>query len=213
MDMKHKVLSGDECFELDGARVKTTVKDFWAWSMSRLIGDGPRGDLAEFIVNKALETDTTIPKRGWGECDIVYTHAGRPLRIEVKCSTLLQAWERESTPRPVFSIAKTLNCDIEETDSGYRYIGRDGSPPSRRSDVYVFCLFAEEDRSKANPLILDQWKSYVVQTKLIDDQLGDQRSISLRGLEKLGATPCGFHDIRPSVDKIAYTIQKKSLRM
>ena len=75
MDMKHKVLSGDECFELDGARVKTTVKDFWAWSMSRLIGDGPRGDLAEFIVNKALETDTTIPKRGWGECDIVYTHA------------------------------------------------------------------------------------------------------------------------------------------
>lgn len=213
MDMKHKVLSGDERFELEGLKVKTTVKDFWAWSMSRLIGDGPRGDLAEFIVNEALGTDTTIPKKGWGECDIMYSHAGRPLRIEVKCSTLLQAWERTSMPSPVFSIAKTLNCDIEETESGYRYIGRDGSPPRRRSDVYVFCLFAEENRNKANPLVLDQWKFYVVPTKLIDEQLGDQRSISLRGLEKLGATPCGFHDIRPSVDKIAYTIQKKSLRM
>lgn len=213
MDMKHKVLSGDERFELEGLKVKTTVKDFWAWSMSRLIGDGPRGDLAEFIVNEALGTDTTIPKKGWGECDIMYSHAGRPLRIEVKCSTLLQAWERTSMPRPVFSIAKTLNCDIEETESGYRYIGRDGSPPRRRSDVYVFCLFAEENRNKANPLVLDQWKFYVVPTKLIDEQFGDQRSISLRGLERLGATPCRFQDIRPSVDRIADTIQKKSLRM
>lgn len=206
MDMKHKVLSGDECFEIDGQKANTTVKDFWAWSMSRLIGDGPRGDLAEFIVNKALGTDVTIPKKGWGECDIVYIHAGKIVKIEVKCSTLLQAWERKTTPKPVFSISKTLNCDIGETETGYLYIGRDGTPPRRRSDVYVFCLFAEKDRSKANPLILDQWKFYIVPTKLIDEQLGDQRSISLRGLEKIGSIPYGFRDIRPEVDKIANTI-------
>ena len=115
MDMKHKVMDGSEPFEFRGAPLPSSVKDFWAWSMSRLIADGPRGDLAEFIVNTALGMDMTEPKRGWGECDIVYPHGGKPVRIEVKCSTLLQAWERPSPPKPVFSIAKTLNCDIEDT--------------------------------------------------------------------------------------------------
>ena len=169
MDMKHKVMDGSEPFEFRGAPLPSSVKDFWAWSMSRLIADGPRGDLAEFIINTALGMDMTEPKRGWGECDIVYPHGGKPVRIEVKCSTLLQAWERPSPPKPVFSIAKTLNCDIEDAGDGYRYIGRDGSPPKRRSDIYVFCLFAEEDRSRANPMVLDQWRFYVVPTAAIDE--------------------------------------------
>lgn len=203
MDMKHKVMDGSEPFEFRGAPLPSSVKDFWAWSMSRLIADGPRGDLAEFIVNTALGMDMTEPKRGWGECDIVYPHGGKPVRIEVKCSTLLQAWERPSPPKPVFSIAKTLNCDIEDTGSGYRYIGRDGSPPKRRSDIYVFCLFAEEDRSRANPMVLDQWRFYVVPTAAIDEQLGDQRKISLLGLSRIGAIECSYDEIRPTVDRIA----------
>ena len=207
MDMKHKVMDGSEPFEFRGAPLPSSVKDFWAWSMSRLIADGPRGDLAEFIINTALGMDVTEPKRGWGECDIVYPHGGKPVRIEVKCSTLLQAWERPSPPKPVFSIAKTLNCDIEDTGDGYRYIGRDGSPPKRRSDIYVFCLFAEEDRSRANPMVLDQWRFYVVPTAAIDDQLGDQRKISLLGLSRIGAIECNYDEIKPTVDRIAAGIR------
>lgn len=207
MDMKHKVMDGSEPFEFRGAPLPSSVKDFWAWSMSRLIADGPRGDLAEFIINTALGMDMTEPKRGWGECDIVYPHGGKPVRIEVKCSTLLQAWERPSPPKPVFSIAKTLNCDIEDTGDGYRYIGRDGSPPKRRSDIYVFCLFAEEDRSRANPMVLDQWRFYVVPTAAIDEQLGDQRKISLLGLSRIGAIECSYDEIRPTVDRIAAGIR------
>ena len=207
MDMKHKVMDGSEPFEFRGAPLPSSVKDFWAWSMSRLIADGPRGDLAEFIVNTALGMDMTEPKRGWGECDIVYPHGGKPVRIEVKCSTLLQAWERPSPPKPVFSIAKTLNCDIEDTGDGYRYIGRDGSPPKRRSDIYVFCLFAEEDRALANPMVLDQWRFYVVPTADIDEQLGDQRKISLLGLSRIGAIECSYDEIRPTVDRIAAGIR------
>lgn len=207
MDMKHKVMDGSEPFEFRGAPLPSSVKDFWAWSMSRLIADGPRGDLAEFIVNTALGMDMTEPKRGWGECDIVYPHGGKLVRIEVKCSTLLQAWERPSPPKPVFSIAKTLNCDIEDTGDGYRYIGRDGSPPKRRSDIYVFCLFAEEDRSRANPMVLDQWRFYVVPTAAIDEQLGDQRKISLLGLSRIGAIECSYDEIKPTVDRIAAGIR------
>lgn len=207
MDMKHKVMDGSEPFEFRGAPLPSSVKDFWAWSMSRLIADGPRGDLAEFIVNTALGMDMTEPKRGWGECDIVYPHTGKAVRIEVKCSTMLQAWERPSPPKPVFSIAKTLNCDIEDTGDGYRYIGRDGSPPKRRSDIYVFCLFSEEDRSRANPMVLDQWRFYVVPTAAIDEQLGDQRKISLLGLSRIGAIECSYDEIRPAVDRIAAGIR------
>ena len=202
MDMKHKVLNGSEHFEFKDTSLLSSVKDFWAWSMSRLIADGPRGDLAEFIVNTALGMDLTEPKKGWGECDILYPHGGKVIRIEVKCSTLLQAWERSSPPKPVFSIAKTLNCDIEDTGNGYRYIGRNGSPPKRRSDIYVFCLFAEKDRAKANPLVLDQWRFYVVPTAIIDKQLGDQRKISLRGLTRIKAVECCYNDIQRVIDNM-----------
>ena len=207
MDMKHNVLSGGELFEIEGSPLPASIKDFWAWSMSRLIADGPRGDLAEFIVNTALGMDMSEPKRGWGECDILYPHEGKTIHIEVKCSTLLQAWERPSPPKPVFSIAKTLNCDIEDTGDGYRYIGRDGSPPIRRSDIYVFCLFSEQDRSVANPMVLDQWRFYIVLTRTIDDQLGDQRKISLKGLARIGAVECDYGGIRSAVDRMADNIK------
>lgn len=126
MEMKHKILNGDERFLCAGVTLKTTVKDFWAWSMSQIMADGPRGALAEFIVNTALGIDTTVPKKGWGECDILYDRHWqneKPLRIEIKSSTYLQAWERKSLSKPVFSIAKTHNCDIGEFEDGYRYIG------------------------------------------------------------------------------------------
>lgn len=198
MDMKHKVLTGDETFSYGDATLDTTVKDFWAWSMSRLMGDGPRGDLAEFIVNTALGVDTAIPKKGWGECDIVYNG----LRIEIKCSTYLQAWKRPSLSKPVFSIAKTINCDIGEFEGGYRYIGRDDSPPQRRSEIYIFCLFAATERELADPMKLDQWEFYIVPTKLINENLGDQRKISLQGIERLGISKCGYNDIKAIVDAL-----------
>lgn len=208
MDMKHKVLTGNERFEFNGSILAATVKDFWAWSMSRLIADGPRGDLAEFIVNTALGMDLSIPKCGWGEYDIAYQYKSSLIRIEIKCSTFLQAWERDTPSQPTFSIAKTLSCDIADTPDGYRFVGRDGSSPRRRSDIYVFCLFAEKDREKAHPLNLDQWQFYVVPTSRIDDVLGDQRRISLQGLRKIGAIKCEYGNLKHSVDEIAASLGK-----
>lgn len=200
MEMKHKVLTGDEVFSCAESPLSTTVKDFWAWSMSRLMADGPRGDLAEFIVNTALGVDTTTPKTGWGECDIIYNG----LRIEIKCSTYLQAWERPSLSKPVFSIAKTINCDIGEFEGGYRYIGRDSSPPQRRSELYIFCLFAATDRAAADPMKLNQWEFYIVPTKLINEKLGDRRKISLQGIERLGISKCGYSEIKSAVDSLQF---------
>ena len=206
MDMKHPVLPPTEPFLLSGKPTDRTVVEFWAWAMSRLMADGPRGDLAEFIVNIALGMDMTIPKKGWGECDIVYKYEGQPIRVEVKCSTYLQAWDRKTLSTPIFSIAKTLNCDIADDDKGFHYFGRDGTPPQRRSDIYVFCLFAERKRSKANPLNLDQWEFYIKKTSEIDRLLGDQRRISIDGLNSIEAEKCRFGGIRPTVDRLSSEI-------
>lgn len=62
MKREQTVLTGNENFEMHGIAQDANISDFWAWSMSRLLADGPRGDLAEFIVRLALGESITIPK-------------------------------------------------------------------------------------------------------------------------------------------------------
>lgn len=196
--MKQSVMNGNEPFTFEQKQIQPTVKDFWAWAMSRLIADGPRGDLAEFIVNTALGMDTTIPKKGWGECDIVYNG----IRIEIKCSSVLQAWDRDQPSKPVFSISKTYSCDIGHDGDRYVYVGHDDSEPQRRSEIYVFCLFANEDRATANPMSLDQWQFYIVPTKLINEVYPNRRTLTLPGMNKLGAIPHNYSEIKSQIDAI-----------
>lgn len=200
--MKYPVLRGDEHFTYHADTLTQTTKDFWAWAMSRLLADGPRGDLAEFIVNSALGCDTTDAKRGWGECDIVY----QGIRIEVKCSSVLQAWNRAAPSKPVFSIAKTLKCDIEEDETGCYYCGRDGQPPERRSDIYVLCLFSNPDRSTADPLAMEQWEFYVIDTAAINARCGNAHSLSLAKLKRWGLRPCDYSHLKSAIDRIIPTL-------
>lgn len=86
-----KVLSGSEMFSSENKYIDRSVKDFWAWALSRLLADGTRGSLAEFIVSIALGIDITYPQRGWGEYDVRYYRGDSLVRIEVKCSSVIQA--------------------------------------------------------------------------------------------------------------------------
>jgi hypothetical protein len=199
MKREQTVLTGNENFEMHGIAQDANISDFWAWSMSRLLADGPRGDLAEFIVRLALGESITIPKRGWGECDII--HRGK--RIEVKCSSVIQEWERDHPSRPVFSIRPTYASDIAEgVEGGYRYVGRQSNDLCRRSDAYVFCLFSNPNRQTANPLKLEQWTFYVVSTNTINKELGRRKTVSLPTLEKIGSIKCDFPKIRLAVQSV-----------
>lgn len=200
--MKYPVLSGNEHLTFHADPLPQTTKDFWAWARSRLLADGPRGDLAEFIVNTALGCDTTNAKRGWGECDILY----HGIRIEVKCSSVLQAWDRATPTKPVFTISKTLKCDVQEGENGYFYCGRDDQPPERRSELYVLCLFANPDRSTADPLSMDQWQFYVINTATINERCGDNRSLSLAKIKRWGIQPCDYGNLKSTIDRIVLTI-------
>lgn len=93
-----------------------------------------------------------------------------------------------------------MNCDIQETETGYRYVGRDGLPPKRRSELYVFCLFANSDRVTADPMDLDQWKFMIVPTQVINEKCGDRRSITWNGIVKLGYSPVDYSDMKSVVD-------------
>lgn len=206
MKLEQKVLTGDELFEFDGMPQAVSVSDFWAWAMSRLLMDGPRGDLAEFIVRMALDEDIEAPKRGWGECDIVCKDG---TRIEVKCSSYLQEWVREKPSKPVFSIRPTYATDVLVDKNGeYHYVGRQRSDLKRRSDIYVFCLFAHPDRETADPLKLDQWQFFVAATRKIDELLGDRKTASIPTLEKIGAAKCDFYGIQREVNEIVRHIQQ-----
>lgn len=201
--MRYPVMQGNEHLTYHAQELPQTAKDFWAWARSRLLADGPRGDLAEFIVNTALGCDTTDAKRGWGECDIIYHGA----RIEVKCSSVLQAWDRATPAKPVFSIAKTRKCDIIEDENGYFYCGRNDQSSERRSEIYVLCLFANPDRSTADPLAMEQWQFYVIDTATINERCGDHRSLSLAKIKRWGIHPLSFSEIKPAVDHLLSSIE------
>ena len=197
--MKAKRLSGDELFEFHQTSQGQSVKDFWAWALSRLIMDGPRGDLAEYIVRMSLGEDLETPKRGWGECDITDCDG---FRIEVKCSSLLQEWERDKPSAPTFSIAETLECDIGGTEGNYHYVGRKGTTIERRSEAYVFCLFACDNREIANPLNLDQWEFWVVPTALLNQKMGKRKSVTPATLKKMGIEMIKYDQLADAVGTI-----------
>jgi hypothetical protein len=198
-----KRLRGDELFEYDGFPQPVSVTDFWSWSMSRLLADGPRAYLAEFIVRVALGADISKPGHGWGEYDVDYEKKdGGKLRVEVKCSSVIQAWLRKTDSSPRFGIAPTLNCMIKQNENGqWYYHGPDNSIAHRRSDIYIFCLFNNDDRETADLLKLEQWKFWIFATKYLNQHMGNRRHITINTLRQLGAVESTYGDLLMSFEQ------------
>ncbi|WP_313812207.1 hypothetical protein [Glutamicibacter sp.] len=87
-------LSGSELFE----GMDASIVDFWKFAMSDLRMNNVRGDLAEFLVAKALGIEDYV-RTEWDAFDIAY----RDQRIEVKSSAYLQAWEQRTLSTIAFS--------------------------------------------------------------------------------------------------------------
>lgn len=165
--------TGNEHFSFNGMPAGFLLNDFWAWQASDLLNNTLRGVLAEFIVATAMGNDISQARQDWDAYDLLYENRWR---VEVKSSARLQSWEQKSPSKVQFSIRPTRAWSAEE---GY------SETVVRQSDVYVFCLFACEYRETANPLILDQWEFYILPTFVLNEECGDQRSISLSQLLSL----------------------------
>ena len=155
--------TGGEATNLDGV----TILEYWQWAYSGIVGNTDRGNLAEFLVAKALDINIDV-RNDWEDFDLT-TKDG--IKIEVKSSALVQSWKQTRFYTPRFSIKKTLPTWDYSSVIKQRY-----------SDIYVFCFLAHADKETVNPMDVRQWEFYALRTDVIDRDLGDAQSISLRDL-------------------------------
>lgn len=143
-----------------------TLGHFWSWAYSNLLENTVRPVFAEFVVGTLLGA-TSGGRKVWDAVDLRF----RDRSIEVKSAARVQAWAQRRPSPVMFDIAAKLPWN-QDTNVW--------SPaPARSADCYVFCLYPEVDRSRANPLDVAAWQFWVVPTPRIDQVFGAQKSAAL----------------------------------
>ena len=175
---------GGETTDLNGA----TILDYWQWAYSGIVGNTDRGNLAEFLVSRALNITTDV-RNDWEDFDLI-TDDGT--KIEVKSSAYVQAWKQERRYEPKFSIGKTLPTWDYSAVTKQRY-----------ADVYVFCLLAHLDKETINPMDVDQWEFYALRRDLIDREFENARSISLKNLRSRSKL-YRYSELRQGIKELTY---------
>ena len=121
-----------------------SLLDFWSWAYSNMISNTERGGFAEYIVSCALQSPSPY-RIEWNAVDVVALNG---IKVEVKSSAYLQAWNQEKFSSIQFDIAPKKCWDSVTNLYSETKI--------RSADVYVFCLFSSMDSKTANPLDLKQ---------------------------------------------------------
>ena len=182
--------SGKELFTNVAEQLNFNLLDFWSWSQSNLLDNTLRGVLAEFIVAKALSIKSAH-RVEWDAYDLI-TNSG--LKIEVKSSAYIQSWKQKKLSNISFGIQRTRgwNSDLNEyTDK-----------IERQADVYVFCVLHHQDEETVNPMNMDQWTFYVLETIVLNEKCKFQKTIGLNSLLKLKPVICSFKEVSTAVEVI-----------
>lgn len=114
------------------------------------------------------------------------------IRMEAKSAAYIQSWFQSKNSTIRFDIASKIGWDA----STNTYLQK-----QRHSDVYVFCLLIEKDKSLIDHLDLDQWKFYVVSTEHINQEKPTQKTIGLSGLKELNPEIVPFDGINNAVKR------------
>lgn len=179
--------SGSERFRSEGSAADFDLLEFWQWSMSGLVDNTTRGALAEFIVARAVGASTSEARDPWATFDL---ETPEGVKIEVKSSSYIQSWAQSRFSRIVFSIAPSYAWNAE--------IGDYEGESRRHADVYVFALLAHRKQSTIDPMDLDQWEFYVLPTARLNQDFGDQKTVTLSRLKEI-APPVGFDELRAAI--------------
>jgi hypothetical protein len=183
--------SGQEKFKSNGKELMADLLSFWQWSGSNLVDNAMRGALAEYIV--AMDVGCVDIIRGGWEVYDLESPAG--VKIEVKSAAYLQTWGQNKFSSISFSIRKAFGWNAETNEVS--------TTKERGSEVYVFCVLAEKNQPRVDPLNLDQWEFYVVPTKILNEKFSDQKTISLKGLIDMGAKKLKYGELREEIQKVA----------
>jgi len=162
------------------------LNEFWSWSSSDILNNSLRGIFAEFIVASDLKI-TKANRVEWDAYDLLLDDK---IKIEVK-SSYIQSWKQAKISNISFGIRSTIpDNTVSKVSSRER---------KRQSDVYVFCLLAHKDQNTVNPLNMEQWEFYVLNTEVLNERLPKQKTIVLNSLLKLNPTKCKYGDIRKTI--------------
>lgn len=166
-------LDGGEFFR--GAAAGT-VLDFWRYAMPDLRTNTTRGVLAEFLVHRAVgavERNTE-----WESFDVL---APDGLRIEVKTSAYLQAWNQRQLSEIRFSRLRGRTWSPEYGDAAEQ---------SYNADVYVFALHTALTHDDYDPLDIGQWSFRVAPRALVEAT--GQASMGLTAVQRLCGDPVAY---------------------
>lgn len=190
--------SSNEIFRCNGVEQGNSLADFWKWSVSDLVSNATRGLLAEYLDASALGKVDGV-RREWDAYDIRLRDG---TKIEVKSSAYCQSWAQRKLSRPSFSIRQSYGWDAETNIVSNEQL--------RNAEIYVFCLLAERDQTKIDPMNLDQWEFYVVPAKVINEHCRGQKTIGLWGLLRLEPRIVGYDRLGKVIKKLARELRKCS---
>lgn len=180
--------NGNESFLENDKTLNFDLTDFWSWNQSDLVENRTRGILAEFIVKQALEVKSE-KRIEWDNYDLI-TNKGK--KLEIKSAAYIQSWEQKKYSEIVFGISPTVGAkDNPEYDGTKR----------RWTDFYVFCLLKHKDQKTINPLNLDQWVFYVLETETLNKYRPEQQTIVLNSLLELNPTKCKFSELKNVIEQ------------
>jgi len=180
--------TGSEPIKAPNGNTIGTLSDYWSWAHSDLIANAERGVFAEYLVACALGIQNNGVRKEWDKYDLLYKKDSVEIGIEVKSSAYIQTWEQSKPSSLIFGIRPTRGWDSESNKSD--------NIPRRQADIYVFCVHKEQDQSKVNPLDITQWDFYLLPTQILNEQLPEQKTISLSALKSIGAVKTPFDDLQ-----------------
>ncbi|MBT3314254.1 MAG: hypothetical protein HN390_06535 [Anaerolineae bacterium] len=182
-EIKPKKKTGTEKFHNNGTSLPFNLLSFWQWSSSDLLSNSLRGILAEFIVASAISNIDSIRKE-WDAYDLEMPEGNK---IEVKSASYIQSWSQKKLSQIQFNIRPTQRWDsISGTYSTKRI---------RQAEIYVFCILTHTDKDSIDPLNLQQWDFYIIETETLNQAVAEQKTITLSKLLKLNPLKVKYQDI------------------
>ena len=171
--------TGNEKFIFKDKDLGKTMLNFWSWAYSDLIRNVNRGAFAEFVVREAMNTQcrNTPPEQIFVYLDAYDLLSPDGIRVEVKSSAYIQAWESEHPARISFRIAPAKSLTHPQLLSRFSIL-------PGASDVYVFCVWTTMSREQNMP-DLSLWDFYVIATKTLDQKVPNQKTITFQSLLSL----------------------------
>ncbi|WP_327662789.1 MULTISPECIES: hypothetical protein [unclassified Streptomyces] len=146
-----------------------------------------RGVLAEYIVATALGAAAST-RIEWDSVDI---RTPEQRSVEVKSTAYLQSWAQTRPSAPSFDIAPKGAWDPETNKTS--------TQKRRHADVYVFCLLHHQNKQTLAPLDVDQWTFYVLPTRILDERIPHQKTITPSRLQRLDPLQADFAGLATAV--------------